>query len=141
ACSAAAIPEARRSPSASARLTATPAFARSSASGSTRWPPGTRSPTTCRSTPKAGPRRRSRSRAARAGKDHREEGLVSILKFLGFGEAGGGPGAAPTAESESVREIIRTLDRLEPDRARFLAAFAYILGRVARADLVISEAE
>jgi uncharacterized tellurite resistance protein B-like protein len=66
---------------------------------------------------------------------------VSILKFLGFGEAGGGPGAAPTAESESVREIIRTLDRLEPDRARFLAAFAYILGRVARADLVISEAE
>jgi uncharacterized tellurite resistance protein B-like protein len=66
---------------------------------------------------------------------------VSILKFLGFGEAGGGPGAAPTAESESVREIIRTLDRLEPDRARFLAAFAYILGRVARADLVISDAE
>jgi len=66
---------------------------------------------------------------------------VSILKFLGFGEAGGGPGAAPTAESESVREIIRTLDRLEPDKARFLAAFAYILGRVARADLVISEAE
>lgn len=66
---------------------------------------------------------------------------MSILKFLGFGEAGGGPGAAPTAESESVREIIRTLDRLEPDRARFLAAFAYILGRVARADLVISEAE
>ena len=66
---------------------------------------------------------------------------MSILKFLGFGEAGGGPGAAPTAESESVREIIRTLDRLEPDKARFLAAFAYILGRVARADLVISEAE
>ena len=66
---------------------------------------------------------------------------MSILKFLGFGEAGGGPGAAPTAESESVREIIRTLDRLEPDRARFLAAFAYILGRVARADLVISDAE
>jgi uncharacterized tellurite resistance protein B-like protein len=66
---------------------------------------------------------------------------VSILKFLGFGEAGGGPGAAPTAETDSVREIIRALDRLEPERARFLAAFAYILGRVARADLVISEAE
>jgi uncharacterized tellurite resistance protein B-like protein len=66
---------------------------------------------------------------------------VSILKFLGFGEAGDGPGAVPTAETESVREIIRTLDRLEPDRARFLAAFAYILGRVARADLVISDAE
>jgi len=67
---------------------------------------------------------------------------VSILKFLGFGEAGvGGAGAASTPETESVREIVRALDRLEPDRARFLAAFAYILGRVARADLVISEAE
>ncbi len=67
---------------------------------------------------------------------------MSILKFLGFGEAGGRGQAAPSsAETESVREIIRALDRLEPDRARFLAAFAYILTRVARANLAISETE
>lgn len=67
---------------------------------------------------------------------------MSILKFLGFGEAGDrGAGSTSSADTESVREIIRALDRLEPDRARFLAAFAYILGRVARADLAISEAE
>ena len=67
---------------------------------------------------------------------------MSILKFLGFGEAGaGGPAVSASPETESVRAIIRALDLLEPDRARFLAAFAYILGRVARADLVISETE
>jgi uncharacterized tellurite resistance protein B-like protein len=66
---------------------------------------------------------------------------MSILKFLGFGEAGGGPGVQSSGETDSVREIVRALDRLEPERARFLAAFAYILGRVARADLVVSEAE
>ena len=33
------------------------------------------------------------------------------------------------------------LDRLDPDRARYLAAFAYILSRVARADLRISPEE
>src|SRR6185503_14010051 len=99
-------------------------------------------PTICRNTPRAGPPRRSRNRAARVVRDDEGAGLVSILKFLGFGEAGvGGAGAASTPETESVREIVRALDRLEPDRARFLAAFAYILGRVARADLVISEAE
>lgn len=66
---------------------------------------------------------------------------MSILKFLGFGEAGGGPAAPPSAETESVRAIVRALDRLEPERARLLAASAYILGRVARADLEISETE
>jgi uncharacterized tellurite resistance protein B-like protein len=40
-----------------------------------------------------------------------------------------------------VREIIRALDCLEPERARLLAASAYILGRVARADLEIGETE
>jgi len=40
-----------------------------------------------------------------------------------------------------VREIADSLDRLPPDRARHLAAFAYILGRVAHADLDVSEEE
>ena len=36
--------------------------------------------------------------------------------------------------TESVRRIVDALDRLEPERARYVAAFAYILGRVAHAD-------
>jgi len=46
-----------------------------------------------------------------------------------------------SVETETVRKIVAALDRLEPDRARHIAVFAYILSRVARADLVISEAE
>jgi uncharacterized tellurite resistance protein B-like protein len=43
-----------------------------------------------------------------------------------------------TAETETVRKIVQALDRLEPERARFIAGFAYLLGRAARADLNIS---
>lgn len=44
-------------------------------------------------------------------------------------------------DTETVARIAAELDQLEPDRARFLAAFAYVLARVARADLEISDAE
>jgi len=50
--------------------------------------------------------------------------------------AGGGAG-----ETETVRRIVKRLQSLDPDRARYLAAFAYVLGRVAHADLDVSEAE
>jgi uncharacterized tellurite resistance protein B-like protein len=40
-----------------------------------------------------------------------------------------------------VRRIVKQLSTLEPDRARYLAAFAYILSRVAHADADISPAE
>ena len=43
-----------------------------------------------------------------------------------------------SAETETVRKIVQALDRLEPDRAKFVAGFAYLLGRAARADLNIS---
>ena len=36
---------------------------------------------------------------------------------------------------------MEALDQLEPERARFIAAFGYILGRVANADLKISPEE
>lgn len=49
--------------------------------------------------------------------------------------------AAQHGETETVRKITQALDRLDPARARFIAAFAYILGRVALADLAISETE
>ena len=45
------------------------------------------------------------------------------------------------SETETVRRIVRELDRLDPATARHLAAFAYVLSRVASADLHISEAE
>jgi len=37
-----------------------------------------------------------------------------------------------------LRETLEALDNLEPARARFLAAFAYLLGRVAGADQEVS---
>ena len=46
-----------------------------------------------------------------------------------------------TAETESVRRITAALDEMEPERARFIAAFAYILSRVARSDQEISSEE
>ena len=48
---------------------------------------------------------------------------------------------APPTETDTVRKIVRELDQMEPERARYVAAFAYILSRVARADLNISDLE
>jgi len=49
---------------------------------------------------------------------------------------------SPEAPStDSVRKITEALERMEPGRARFLAAFAYLLGRVARADLRVGTEE
>lgn len=44
-------------------------------------------------------------------------------------------------ETETVRQIVAELDALPPDRARFLAGFAYVLSRTAQADLDISDTE
>ena len=40
-----------------------------------------------------------------------------------------------------LRQTLDALDHLEPDRARVLAAFAYLLGRVADADQHVTSAE
>jgi uncharacterized tellurite resistance protein B-like protein len=37
-------------------------------------------------------------------------------------------------EQSPLRDVVNALDQLEPDRARYLARFAYLLGRVAHAD-------
>jgi uncharacterized tellurite resistance protein B-like protein len=64
---------------------------------------------------------------------------MSILKFLGLSEK---PEAStPSAETETVRTIVRKLDLLPEDQARFIAAFAYLLSRAARADLHVSDEE
>lgn len=65
---------------------------------------------------------------------------MSILERLGL-KRGTDGGAAGPGDTETVRRIVRELEALEPERARYLAAFAYILSRVAQADLEISTAE
>jgi len=44
-------------------------------------------------------------------------------------------------ESTPLRDTLDALDHLEPERARYLAAFAYLLGRVAHADRHVSPEE
>ena len=44
-------------------------------------------------------------------------------------------------ETDTIRKIVGALDALEAPRAKYIAAFSYVLGRVARADMNISEAE
>lgn len=45
------------------------------------------------------------------------------------------------AGSAAIRKIADALGQMEPDKARYVASFAYILGRVANADLNISDEE
>lgn len=61
---------------------------------------------------------------------------VSLLRFLGIDRA-----TAPGVETAAVRQIVAALDRLDPEVARYIARFAFILGRVARADLAVSSEE
>ena len=63
---------------------------------------------------------------------------MSILQLLKLNADGN---AASSSETETVRKITKALDQLDPDRAKFIAAFAYLLGRAARADLSISHEE
>ncbi|MGE0394618.1 MAG: TerB family tellurite resistance protein [Vicinamibacterales bacterium] len=44
-------------------------------------------------------------------------------------------------EVAPLRDTLDALDHMEPERAKFLAAFAYILGRVAHADRDVSAEE
>lgn len=49
--------------------------------------------------------------------------------------------SADARDTETVRRIVGQLEAMPRDRARFLAAFAYILTRAAAADLEIADAE
>lgn len=61
--------------------------------------------------------------------------LKSIQGWLGITE--------PASENDSapLRALVNALDRLEPSRAQYLARFAYLLGRVARADEHVNDDE
>jgi uncharacterized tellurite resistance protein B-like protein len=65
---------------------------------------------------------------------------MSIFRILGMGESNeGAPAGSP--QTATVRKIVEQLDNLDPERARYIAAFAYILSRVAHADLEVSREE
>ena len=61
---------------------------------------------------------------------------MSILESLGLR-----PHPQDDAARDTVRRIVDALDRLPLDRARYLAGFAFVLSRVARADRGISDEE
>jgi uncharacterized tellurite resistance protein B-like protein len=63
---------------------------------------------------------------------------MSILEILGFRR---GEPREGTGQTETVRKIVRELEALPPEIARYVAAFAFILARVAHADLEISVEE
>jgi uncharacterized tellurite resistance protein B-like protein len=63
---------------------------------------------------------------------------MSFQRFLPGG--GPGPGLEPD-DTETVRRIAGQLAAMPVERARYLAAFAYILTRAAAADLEISDVE
>src|SRR5687768_16276197 len=53
--------------------------------------------------------------------------MKSLLSWLGVEQA-------TEPEHAPLREVVEALDQLPPERARHLARFAYLLGRVAHAD-------
>ncbi len=67
---------------------------------------------------------------------------MSILEWFGMGKSyvEGGDDRASEAgdQTDTVRKIIEELENLGEERARYIASFAYILGRVANADMEIS---
>lgn len=61
--------------------------------------------------------------------------MKTLQGWLGLGDT------APAPEPPQLHELLAALDQLEPARAQYLARFAFLLGRVARADQQISEEE
>lgn len=68
--------------------------------------------------------------------------LLDWLKITKDEEGRTDTGASSeSSETESVRKIVEKLEGMDEERARFMASFAYILGRVANADMDISDEE
>ena len=68
---------------------------------------------------------------------------MSFLRYLGLETGVASPSSAPSGDidTDTMRRIVSELDALPEDRASHLAAFAYILGRIAHADSNFSEPE
>jgi uncharacterized tellurite resistance protein B-like protein len=66
--------------------------------------------------------------------------LKSLRAWLGVDGARTQPATKPQ-DFAPLRETLEALDHLDPAQARYLAAFAYLLGRVAHADQGVSPEE
>lgn len=62
---------------------------------------------------------------------------MSLLRFLGLG----GSAAGRDMEPRSLVELGAELESLPPEEGRFVAAFAYLLARIAGSDLRTDDAE
>ena len=62
---------------------------------------------------------------------------MGLLRFLGLGEEED----TSRGDTEAVRRIASELEQLPAEKARYLASFAYVLARLAHADLHIDETE
>jgi uncharacterized tellurite resistance protein B-like protein len=60
--------------------------------------------------------------------------MPNIRSWLGLGRT-------DSQEQSPLRTVVDALDRLDPERAKHLARFAYLLGRVAHADRHVSPEE
>lgn len=66
--------------------------------------------------------------------------IMSIWKKMGF-KVDSQEVKNDAGNAEAVRKIVRQLEALPEDQATYVAAFAYVLSRVANADLAISQQE
>jgi len=64
--------------------------------------------------------------------------MLSIRKLLGLDRP---REVLSSSDTDTVRRIVNELEALPPEQARYIAAFAFVLNRVARADLEISAVE
>ena len=62
--------------------------------------------------------------------------VMSLRRFLGLGH--GAPARSADGDTATVRRVVAALERMEPEAARHVARFAYVLGRVAGADRGVS---
>ncbi len=79
-----------------------------------------------------------------AGIKHRIRGLDDTMERMSIAallDKFRSHATADPARTETVRKIVAHLDAIEPHRAKYIAAYAYVLSRVARADMNISEVE
>ena len=61
---------------------------------------------------------------------------MSLLRFLGIGRA-----RTDDRESDTIRRIAGELEHLPAEQAKYLATFAYVLARIANADLKVDATE
>jgi uncharacterized tellurite resistance protein B-like protein len=66
---------------------------------------------------------------------------MAFRRLLGISQPPVTPAQSDEPETATIRRIVGELEQLEPERRRYLAGLAYLLGRAAHADLDITADE